>query len=237
MLDHGVPRLTIEEDLDGARGILAALREAGVDLTRVTDKLEQDGVAAFKKSFDDLSRQSRGKEIRVRRHGTITMTQTVLEPNPLQESIRLEKIPEPCVMVIFGASGDLTRRKLIPAIFDLEAAGVASRAVSPLWGSAGRRWTTTRSAPTCTRRCRSRDISTTRRASLWDEFAKTLHYVAVDAKHCGRVPPATRATSHHRCTEHIAQSNYLFYLATPPSMYAPIIRHIGVSGLNRPAAG
>jgi transaldolase len=56
ILDHGHPRLTIEEDLDGARATLSALRSAGIDLTQVTDKLEQDGVAAFKKSFDDLSR-------------------------------------------------------------------------------------------------------------------------------------------------------------------------------------
>ena len=56
ILDHGRPRLTIEEDLDGARATLSALRSAGIDLTQVTDKLEQDGVAAFKKSFDDLSR-------------------------------------------------------------------------------------------------------------------------------------------------------------------------------------
>jgi transaldolase len=56
ILDHGHPRLTIEEDLDGARATLSGLRNAGIDLTQVTDKLEQDGVAAFKKSFDDLSR-------------------------------------------------------------------------------------------------------------------------------------------------------------------------------------
>ena len=56
ILDHGIPRLTIEEDLDGARTMLAALRNAGIDLAWVMDKLEVEGVAAFKKSFDDLSR-------------------------------------------------------------------------------------------------------------------------------------------------------------------------------------
>ncbi len=56
ILDHGTPRLTIEEDLDGARTMLAALGNAGIDMAWVMDKLEVDGVAAFKKSFDDLSR-------------------------------------------------------------------------------------------------------------------------------------------------------------------------------------
>ena len=39
--------------------------------------------------------------------------------NPLREGIRLRRTPDPCAMVIFGASGDLTERKLIPALFYL----------------------------------------------------------------------------------------------------------------------
>jgi transaldolase len=62
ILDHGTPRLTIEEDVAGAQAILDRLAEAGIDLTQVTDKLEQDGVAAFKKSFDDLSRSLEEKK-------------------------------------------------------------------------------------------------------------------------------------------------------------------------------
>src|SRR2546422_3697166 len=40
-------------------------------------------------------------------------------PNPLREGIRIKHGPEPCVMVIFGATGDLTHRKLLPALYDL----------------------------------------------------------------------------------------------------------------------
>ena len=39
--------------------------------------------------------------------------------NPLVEGLRLERTPEPCTMVIFGASGDLTKRKLVPALYSL----------------------------------------------------------------------------------------------------------------------
>ena len=35
--------------------------------------------------------------------------------NPLLEGLQLRRRPEPCILVIFGASGDLTRRKLMPA--------------------------------------------------------------------------------------------------------------------------
>ena len=43
---------------------------------------------------------------------------TVLE-NPLRQGIRLERTAEPCAVVIFGASGDLTKRKLVPAFTGL----------------------------------------------------------------------------------------------------------------------
>src|SRR3954471_23325836 len=41
------------------------------------------------------------------------------EENPLLEGLRLRRTPEPCVAVIFGASGDLAHRKLLPALYSL----------------------------------------------------------------------------------------------------------------------
>src|ERR1700745_3845306 len=46
------------------------------------------------------------------------MSATVAE-NPLRAGMRIERTSEPCALVIFGATGDLTRRKLIPALFQL----------------------------------------------------------------------------------------------------------------------
>jgi transaldolase len=54
ILNHGTPALTVERDLDEARSGLRALKEAGIDMTWVLRKLEEDGVAAFEKSFDSL---------------------------------------------------------------------------------------------------------------------------------------------------------------------------------------
>ena len=45
----------------------------------------------------------------------------MLTADSLKDDKRLPRVPEPGVMVIFGASGDLTRRKLIPALYDLAA--------------------------------------------------------------------------------------------------------------------
>src|SRR5919108_2257011 len=43
----------------------------------------------------------------------------VTEENPLLEGLRKRRAPEPCALTIFGASGDLTQRKLIPALYAL----------------------------------------------------------------------------------------------------------------------
>jgi transaldolase/glucose-6-phosphate isomerase len=53
-LDHGTVALTLEADLDGARDQLARLADLGVDLDAITQKLQDDGVAAFAKSFESL---------------------------------------------------------------------------------------------------------------------------------------------------------------------------------------
>src|SRR5438067_262862 len=42
-----------------------------------------------------------------------------MEENPLRHGRRMNRSPEPCAMVIFGGSGDLTRRKLVPALYNL----------------------------------------------------------------------------------------------------------------------
>src|ERR671933_1525750 len=46
-----------------------------------------------------------------------TVTETL--ENPLRAGVRLERTAEPCVVTIFGATGDLTKRKLVPALYSL----------------------------------------------------------------------------------------------------------------------
>src|SRR5258707_12565650 len=45
---------------------------------------------------------------------------------PVEHSGKDKRVPEPCIFVVFGASGDLTRRKLLPALFHLRQAGLLS---------------------------------------------------------------------------------------------------------------
>jgi transaldolase len=52
--DHGRLARTVDADVDGARAVMAALAEVGVDIDDVTRTLEEEGVASFAKSFDEL---------------------------------------------------------------------------------------------------------------------------------------------------------------------------------------
>src|ERR1022692_1791214 len=50
-------------------------------------------------------------------------TQVMISTEALKASQHSERSPDPCIVVIFGASGDLTKRKLLPALYHLEQAG------------------------------------------------------------------------------------------------------------------
>src|SRR4051794_33026069 len=52
------------------------------------------------------------------------------QPNPLREGLYTRPVPQPCTIVIFGATGDLTHRKLIPALYNLAADGELPPAIA-----------------------------------------------------------------------------------------------------------
>jgi transaldolase/glucose-6-phosphate isomerase len=52
--DHGKPRATVEEDLEGARSVMTQLKECGIDLRAITQKLEDQGVELFARDFEKL---------------------------------------------------------------------------------------------------------------------------------------------------------------------------------------
>jgi len=159
---------------------------------------------------------------------------TVPDHNPLAESVRLEKVPDSCIMVIFGASGDLTKRKLIPAVFDLVRQGLLPPAFTivglgrtPMDHDSFRAYL--QDAMKEFGGLQSSELL------LWDTFARGLHYFPLDptvASEFDRLRDQLQAVAETRKSG----TNFLFYLATPPSMYLPIIRHIHASHLHAPAS-
>ncbi len=144
----------------------------------------------------------------------------------------------PTVMVIFGASGDLTQHKLVPALFSLHCAGLLPRGLEIL-GVAR----TPLSDDAFRRRMLEGALAYARlspgQCSRWEEFAPRLHYRHLDYE----AAPSYRelkdwldAWDRERGVG-MGHARRLLYLATPPALYVPIIRHLGEAGLSQSEAG
>ena len=64
-IDHGVARLTVDQDLEEARQVMADLAAVGIDMTAVTKQLEDEGIATFTKSYDALIDGVEGKRSKI----------------------------------------------------------------------------------------------------------------------------------------------------------------------------
>ncbi len=144
-----------------------------------------------------------------------------------------ERVPEPAIMVIFGASGDLTKRKLLPALYHLEQSGLLPDKFA-IVGVA--------------RRPLGNEFSADMRSGIvefggvdnsdpkLDEFEKKISYYALnfdDASHYAGLKSEL---------DRIAQEkgigpDRLFYLATAPEFFAPIIENLGAQGMSHPDQG
>jgi glucose-6-phosphate 1-dehydrogenase len=141
---------------------------------------------------------------------------------------------ESCVLVIFGASGDLTHRKLMPALYDLETMGSMHPDVDVL--GLGR-------TPMSTEQFRARMHEAVAGSkdvhhfseSQWADFEKRLSYFVGDPTD----PEFYRALGARlgEMREHGASGNHLFYVSTPASIAHPIIAGLGEAGLNRNEKG
>ena len=148
--------------------------------------------------------------------------------NPLRAGLQLERVPSPCVMVIFGVTGDLTGRKLMPALFDLAVGHPLPEGFS-IVGVSHRDWDDERFRQEM-REAITNLAKKTVDDQGWEYFARGLFYVKGDFK-----DPATYTALKERLEtidrERRTGGNHLFYLATAPGFYAPIITNLGESGL------
>ncbi len=155
------------------------------------------------------------------------------QSNPLRAGVRLERMPQPCIVVIFGASGDLTKRKLLPALWALAEA----QQLPPGFSVVGvARTPKTHDEFRQEFRASLKDGDGAD-AALLDGFLQGLFYLP------GNI---NEETTYHRLNdllrtidlERDTGGNRVFYLATQPSFFAPAMQHLGSSGLaNRQADG
>ncbi len=139
---------------------------------------------------------------------------------------------EPCVIVIFGASGDLTKRKLVPALYDLDRQGRLPKGVAILGTSRSEKsddaWRT-ELGPWV------KDHSANYDDAKWQAFAKRIFYHAGDASQGDAFGPMAKRLGalgkDLKINRQGDMPNILFYLSTSPNLFEPIIDNIGASGL------
>lgn len=151
--------------------------------------------------------------------------------NPFRADTPSDRTPEPTTIVIFGASGDLTKRKLVPAIYNLLVERHLSRVT--IVGTSR-----TELSDDEFRELAKAGIDEHSRKKpidedVWETFGPHLHYVAGDFK-----DPSAYETLKKKIeeveAEHDMPGNRLFYLSVPPSVFAPIIENLGRAGLVNP---
>jgi glucose-6-phosphate 1-dehydrogenase len=149
--------------------------------------------------------------------------------NPFEDPLRFERRAPPCAVVIFGANGDLTKRKLLPALYRL----AYDRRLAPGFAIVG----TSRTALTDDQfRDRMKEAvvafseDTPLDDQVWSAFAEGLHYVAGDIGDVALYQRIGEKLAHLEQT-HQTGGNVLFYLSTQPSQYALAARGIGAAGL------
>ncbi len=151
--------------------------------------------------------------------------------NPFREGLPEERAADPCVFVIFGATGDLTRRKLVPALFSLFLQGLLPTS-SAIVGFARRPWSDEQFREEMRRGLQAHAPSLARDEESWNTFARLLEYNQSTFEDVdGYIRLARRLQDLGR--ERGIPGNRLFYLATPPSEYEPIIERLGQTGLQR----
>ncbi|MEM7165200.1 MAG: glucose-6-phosphate dehydrogenase [Planctomycetota bacterium] len=137
----------------------------------------------------------------------------------------------PCAVVIFGATGDLTRRKLMPALYNLMAGDDMPDKFSII-GYARRPKTGAEYAAelgeTTGDFCASDDLD----SGVWSDFASHIDYVAgsFDDEEGYRSLAAALEKSDR---EHGTQGNRVYYLATPPRAFPVILQNLKKAGLIR----
>jgi glucose-6-phosphate 1-dehydrogenase len=137
--------------------------------------------------------------------------------------------PGPFGIVIFGATGDLTARKLLPALSDLAALGRLPENYYIL-GVGRREWSDEH-----LRQQMRNGVSEHGRISLegtnrWENFAARLHYFRLNVS---ASPDYQRLGQQLQALDrqHETTGNYVFYLSLPPELYPEIVQQLGAAGL------
>jgi glucose-6-phosphate 1-dehydrogenase len=155
----------------------------------------------------------------------MTLTAPVIEANPLREGLEQERVPDASCLVIFGASGDLTQRKLIPALYSLAHDGLLPAGQTIIgfarpdftddaWRMAMR--------DACNKFARTRPVD----EAVWENFAKGLFYVRGDFNNAEAYLNLNQRLQ--ECDKSRGTGGRrIYYLAVPPNFFPVISEFLG----------
>ncbi len=144
--------------------------------------------------------------------------------NPLLEGLRIRRTPEPCTLVIFGASGDLTQRKLFPAIYSL-----AYRRLLPEHFAVVGVARTEETDDEFRKRMEEAVKEHARdpfAKEVWNGLASGMRYVGMEFGDDGAWDTLIE-TLNSLDAEHGTQGNRVYYLAIPPGAIATLVGELG----------
>ncbi|HYE24120.1 MAG TPA: glucose-6-phosphate dehydrogenase [Clostridia bacterium] len=133
------------------------------------------------------------------------------------------------VLVVFGATGDLTRRKLVPALFDLACIGCTHKRFDVI-GTARSERTTEEFRRDLREAVASSKDARDYSESRWRDFENRLEYMTGDPGDVDFYPKLAARLEEKRLAG--ASPNHLFYLSTPASLAPAIIAGLGAAGLS-----
>jgi glucose-6-phosphate 1-dehydrogenase len=156
--------------------------------------------------------------------------------NPLRDprDKRLPRIAGPCGMVLFGVTGDLARKKLLPAIYDLANRGLLPPGFS-LVGFARRDWADQDFGKIVYEAVRAH-ARTPFREEVWRNLAEGFRFVPGSFDDPVAFDLLAK-TVHELDLERGTGGNHAFYLSIPPSAFATVLENLDRSGLAKPSPG
>ena len=146
------------------------------------------------------------------------------EENPLLEGLHLGRTPEPCAIVIFGASGDLTHRKLFPALYSLAYRRLLADEVGIV--GVARTDQSTEDFVEAMRDGVQEYARDPFRDDVWDGLAAGIRYLAADFADDGAMDELLGLLA-ELDEERGTRGNRLYYLAVPPQAFTQIVDQLG----------
>ncbi len=149
--------------------------------------------------------------------------------NPLRAGLDSNRIADPCTIVFFGASGDLTKRMLIPAMYNLRVNGILPTNFGIIGFSRS-----DKSHYDFREEMREALTEFSRSGApkdpLWSDFAERMYYIQGSFDDTEAYKDLKRHIEEND-EKHGTAGNVLYYLSTPPTVFPLIIRQLAASGL------